>query len=270
MGENLQDWSKLVTCPRERATTKGPTMIDLTATDLTAKTAVELRKIGSEAGVKGASKGKKAELLAALLPIQDAQRAVKHQEMQAKVAAEQAKAPKRNANGTLKGKCSDGCGRPITKKVIGPELCTECLEYAEWENAHSDEGHGQENGNADGAIPNDCPVCHPELDPRNVVKMGRSRAGMVIVAKGSEVHKSLLFKREAEAKGWTVEIAATVETVEDGEIFEVEKHTATAIKGDEKMTLVWNGRAYDYPASGAVLRGKVRKVRNLKEALRLI
>ena len=245
---------------------KGPTMIDLIATDLTAKTAVELRKIGSEAGVKGASKGKKADLLAALLPIQDAQRAVKHQEMQAKVAAEQAKSPKRNADGTLKGKCAEGCGRKITKNVIGPELCDECLQYAEWENAHSDGNHqAGEDVNEDAVS---CPVCHPELDPRNVVKTGRSRAGMVIVAKGTEVHKSLTFKRAAEATGWTVEISTMVED-------EVEKHTAVAIRttqlgADDVITLVWNGRAYDYPASSAVLKGKVRMVRNLKEALRLL
>ncbi len=254
-------------------------MIDLTATDLTTKTAVELRKIGSEAGVKGASKGKKADLLAALLPIQDAQRAVKHQEMQAKVAAEQkATAPKRS------GKCTDGCGRPITKDVIGPELCAECLLYAEWENAHGDRAHESikeivEHAGDEQLSESDkqelssmagCPVCHPELDPRNVAPKSRSRAGMVIVAKGTEVHKSLTFKEAAEKLGWTVEIERETYELEGDAEGEGTRHFATATRGDESISLAWDGRAYDYHASGAVLKGKARKVRNLKEALRLI
>lgn len=240
-------------------------MIDLTATDLTTKTAVELRKIGSEAGVKGASKGKKADLLAALLPIQDAQRA----ERDAKISAS-VKTAKRSK------KCTEGCGRNITKDVIGPELCTECLEYAEWENAHSDEDHESTLANSGDQTEDaleeiaDCPVCHPELDPRNVAPKSRSRAGMVIVAKGSEIHKSLIFKQAAEKLGWTVEISReNYELPEDAE-GEGTRHYATATKGDESISLAWDGRAYDYCASSAVLKGKSRKVRNLKEALRLI
>lgn len=225
-------------------------MIDLTATDLTAKTAVELRKIGAEAGIKGASKGRKDELMHQLVKIQQEQIEAKRQEEQAKAKSEE---PKR-------GICTE-CGRK--EDFQGSGLCEADREYAESENAHGDEDHeGPEP--TEGDFRNDCQVCHPELDRRSARRIGRSRAGMVIVAKGSEIHKSLLFKREAEAKGWTVEISA--EEFDGGNT----RHFADAHRGDEAIQLAWDGRAYDYSASSARLKGRSRKVRNLKEALRLI
>ena|ERR671911_1602868 len=59
--------------------------------------------------------------------------------------------------------CTDCKTRPQDTTVIGPELCTVCLEYADMENIHQD--HGDDHG--DSGYPTvDCPVCHPELDKR--------------------------------------------------------------------------------------------------------
>jgi hypothetical protein len=38
----------------------------------------------------------------------------------------------------------------------------------------------------------------------------------------------------------------------------------------DSISLAWDGRAYDYPESSAVIGGKSRKIRNLKEALRVL
>jgi hypothetical protein len=67
------------------------------------------------------------------------------------------------------GTCTDCHLRPIDRSVIGPELCTVCLDYADWENMHQD--------GSDGTDPNDvshdnCPICHPELDTRYTKKTG--------------------------------------------------------------------------------------------------
>jgi hypothetical protein len=105
-------------------------------------------------------------------------------------------------------------------------------------------------------------------------KTGRSRRGMVIIAKGDEVHKSETFRAAAEAAGWTVTVSRESYeiVVEDDLEFDSEgtRFYADAHRGDEAIQLAWDGKAYDYPASSARLAGKDRKVRNLKEALRLL
>lgn len=223
---------------------------------LESMTAVELRKLGAANGIKGASKGKKADLVAAIAAIRIAEaEELARKEREAAAAAAPA-APK-------KGICED-CGRRVGKSGH-PTLCTACYDYAGWENTHSDSGH---EGNPEAEDAEICPVCHPELDPRKAVKPGRSRAGMVIVAKGTELHKSETFRVAAEAAGWTVTILGYVNLAEDGE--EQERYVATATKDGDTIELAWNGRAYDYPSSSANFGGKGRKVRNLKEALRLI
>lgn len=64
-------------------------------------------------------------------------------------------------------KCINCNDRPISRHIIGPDLCDECCEYAEWENTHSDYDHA--------ANPDDnCPVCHPEWDTRNTPPAKRS------------------------------------------------------------------------------------------------
>lgn len=72
------------------------------------------------------------------------------------------------------GICTDCGKRRQDTSVLGPELCTVCLDYAHWENTHSDDGHGPDlEEAADEAYPMaECPVCHPELDVRYVFKTG--------------------------------------------------------------------------------------------------
>lgn len=146
------------------------------------------------------------------------------------------------------------------------DMCDACYQEAGWENTHSDGDH--ENGTeTDDA----CWICHPELNKAKAeAKAGRSRAGMVIVAKGSEIHKSETFRVAAEGAGWTVTMERETYELEADAEGEGTRYYATATKGDDSISLAWDGRAYDYPASSAELSGKGRKVRNLKEALRLL
>ena len=241
-------------------------MIELTAlteTGLNANTAVELRKAAAELGIKGASKGRKADLIAEIMKlVEAAKEAAQVAELQ-KIA----KAPIKKTTG--KGTCED-CSRKVNKK-IHPDLCPVCYDYAGWENTHNDAGHealADSMDSAEAEETTDCPVCHPELDRRKVKATGRSRAGMVIVAKGTEVHKSETFRVAAEAAGWRVSIH--VEDYSDGSEEGATRHYADAHRDGEAIQLAWDGRAYDYPSSSARIGGKDRKVRNLKEALRLL
>jgi hypothetical protein len=216
-------------------------------------TVTELRKTFTSQGIKGAGKWKREDFTSTIIAAEFA--AYAEAETRKPVAE-----PK-------KGTCED-CGRKVGKSGH-PTLCTPCWDYAGWENTHSDAGHATfiESGEAvtrDLAVEiAECPVCHPELDPRKPVakREGRSRAGMVIVAKGSEIHKSQVFRAAAEAAGWTVTVLGDDETG---------RYYADAHRGAEAIQLAWEGRAYDYSASSARINGKDRKVRNLKEALRLL
>lgn len=185
---------------------KGPAMTKtITPAEITAHlesmTAVELRKLGAANGIKGASKGKKADLVAAIAEIRI---------------------------------------REVEELAVAERL-------------------------ANAEVP-------VELSDEEAAKKARrSRLGMVIVAKGTEVHKSQTFKQAAEAAGWTVTIDVTARMVEeDGEFFEVECYTATAEQKGSIVIGSWVGRAWDYPGAFAGVGGKARKVRNLKEALRIL
>jgi hypothetical protein len=108
-------------------------------------------------------------------------------------------------------------------------------------------------------------------DEEAAKKARRSRRGMVIVAKGTEIHKSATFKQVAEANGWTVTIDVTARMVEeDGEFYEIECYTATAEQKGSIVVGSWVGRAWDYAGASAGVGGKARKVRNLKEATRIL
>ena len=225
-------------------------------------TVTSLRKIFTEQGIKGASKWKREDFDSATIAAEFA------------AYAEDASRKPVEASKARKGMCTESCGR----KAKENGLCEPCSEYGEWENTHSDDAHDQYADSTDEQVESmkNCPVCHPELDPRNAkVRTGRSRAGMVIVAKGSEFHKSETFRVAAVAAGWDVTVQRETYELEEDAEGEGTRFYATATKttqlgADDSISLAWDGRAYDYPASGAVLAGKDRKVRNLKEALRLL
>jgi capsid portal protein len=177
-------------------------LLALTETGLNANTAVELRKAAAELGIKGASKGRKADLIVAIMDLVDA----------AKAEAE--------------------------KVAETDKLARGASQYDD-----SDEAK----------------------------KARRSRRGMVIVAKGTEIHKSQTFKAAAEAAGFEVDITVGARMVEeDGEFYEIETYDATATKAGYVVTGSWIGRAWNYEGAGAGVGGHARKVRNLKEALRIL
>lgn len=243
---------------------------DVTGTDFHLLGAVELRKFAAKAGVKGASKGKKADLIAALEVIEAEQlKAAEDEAAAAKAAAEAAK----TADQPVKGKCNVCGTRRAARDTNGQ--CAPCFEEGGWENTHNDAGHAEFNL---AALTEEqaeevfgCWICYPELNKATrPARKGVSRVGQVIVAKGTEIHKSLLFKTEAEKAGWTVTIQTETYELPGDATGEGTRHYATATKGESHISLAWDGRKYDYPESGASFNGKARKVRNLKEALRLI
>lgn len=72
--------------------------------------------------------------------------------------------------------CLD-CGKRFDQTkvgVYGPELCAPCLEFAEWENSHVDNGHDEETPDID------CVVCMDEgftPDTRKGRKTGHGKGG---------------------------------------------------------------------------------------------
>jgi hypothetical protein len=231
--------------------------MDITALNLDETGTVALRKLARELGLKGMSSAKGADLRDAIRPIQAAQIA-EAAEAAAKVAA---------APVAKKGSC-DVCGiRRADRKLNGQ--CEPCWEEGGWENTHSDSNHEGLKDSMSGpeldAEIDGCWICFPELNrAKRPARAGVVRIGQVIVAKGTEVHKSQIFKTAAEATGWTVSIQT--ETYEDGNT----RTYATATKGTDSISLAWEDRSYDYPNSSAILDGKSRKIRNLKEALRVL
>ncbi len=236
--------------------------------NLTDMKTTDLRKLAASENFKGQSSARKADLVALLTPHFEAKAEAerKEQERLAAAAALVAEAP---ASETVtarrrKGQCTEEtfeCKRPISKWAAGPELCDECLEYASWENTHSDMGHAVDP-NAEET--ESCPVCHPELDPRTKVRRtnhtGSSKAGMVIYAKGSAEQKAKAVIEVAEERG----MAYRTE-VQEGQL---QLHA-----GDDRInvTLRWDGAGrFDYTASTAVVNGKTRKVRNVSEARRFL
>lgn len=77
--------------------------------------------------------------------------------------------------------CWDCQTRRISDTVMGPDLCDICLNYADHENMHNDDGH-EDGTEKDGFSMMDCMVCHPELDNR---KPKQSHTNTVAKTRGS-------------------------------------------------------------------------------------
>jgi hypothetical protein len=234
-------------------------------------TVTNLRKIFTEQGIKGASKWKREDFESAIIAAEFA--AIAEDAARKPVVAEVAK-----------GMCIIcGVRKGMSAKTrreqgLGKDFSDQCLPcYTEggWENAHSDSAHDAMNLAAlteEQAVEvHGCWICYPELNEAKMApRTGRSRLGMEIVAKGTEIHKSQTFKVAAEAAGWTVTMMSETYELDEDATGEGTRYYATATRGESHISLAWDGRAYDYPASGASFNGKARKVRNLKEALRLL
>lgn len=227
---------------------------DLTVIDFDAATAVEIRKLAAEFGVKGASRGKKADLIAALAPFVAEQRKAKEAKPAKKAKAEKA---------------------PKVRKIRFSQD-----ELAMEENGHSDNAHETlADPNADLDIKNGgwtfrsqadadkwfaatreemetCPICHPEI-VANTAHSGSSRAGMVINVplRADGATKAATVAERLKA----VKVPAKVRRYKGHEILTAE------IDGTE-LRLEWDAQGrYVYGAS----KFGTRKVRNVSEALRL-
>lgn len=233
-------------------------LTEISTESMMALTAVELRKLGALAGIKGASKGKKDDLLKALVIVRHEQLVAQEAERVQAAAAETAETAEPAAEAKpRKGSCQICATRPRMnprrmQAVHGVEFpyCEPCYEAANWENTHSDEAHQDTPDEA-------CWVCHPELDETKAEyqprRAGVDRKGQVVHAKGNKV---AVVTVAAEAAGFTV----TTEQV-DG-------HTVlTALSNTDRLGLTWDGRGrYVYDSSS--WNGK--RVRNVAEALRLL
>lgn len=229
---------------------------DLTVIDFDATTAVEIRKLAAEYGVKGASRGKKADLVAALAPFVAEQRKAK----EAPKAAKKDKTEK----------------APKVRKIRFSQD-----ELAMEENGHSDQGHEAIAATPVGEFPaawgtpakkdlakdlayiaeirkamETCPVCHPEI-VANTAHSGSSRAGMVINVplRADGRTKATVVAEKLDA----LKIEAKVRRFKGDEIL-------TAKIGDSELKLVWDAQGR-YVYAFSAFNG--RKVRNVSEALRL-
>lgn len=231
-------------------------LTETTVEAIMALTAAELRKLGAQAGIKGASKGKKDDLVKALVVIRHEQLIAKEQ---AELAARAAAAPKTETaeDKPRKGSCQI-CGlrpkmnprRMQAKHGVEFPYCDPCMTFADWENTHSDNAHEDEPVEG-------CWICQPELDetkadyqPR---RAGVDRKGQVVHAKGDKYE---VVAKAAEAAGFSV----SAETKDGLRILR-------AMTATDELTVGWDGRGrYAYEASS----WNGRRVRNVAEALRLL
>jgi hypothetical protein len=144
------------------------------------------------------------------------------------------------------------------KREYGYDYCLPCLTLAEWENTHSDSGHG--DGPND-EKPNDCWVCFPELDETRADytgKTGTSRVGMVLrvplKASGAEKAEAVRAQLPAATRR-QVKISAE----KQGTVLTLERKKASS------MQLCWDN-------AGRFVRGTVddHRIRNVSEALRVL
>lgn len=209
-----------------------------TIESLTAMTAVELRRLGADLKIPGASKGKKADLIGSIYLIATAK-------------AESAKAvPTHSADNYVAkpiideevkpvakprtAKCANCGKRRIDKRTQGADstLCTVCFEFAGRENEHLD-------GHHDDIPVVGCPDC-AEVTP------------------AMPVAKAVKFAEFAKANGWS----ALARTSPNGATSIV-----SARRGDEEIFIFWDGNACrNTGTTHKGLDGKVRKVRNANAA----
>jgi hypothetical protein len=157
----------------------------------------------------------------------------------------------------MSAKCTD-CGRKIATSIRGTELCEGCLEYAGWENTHSDWNHANDP-QADST--EGCPVCHPELDPRKPrhAVAGTSRLGMkmVVPVRASALDKAAAVK--AQLNGFRGRAEADGANGVTMKLWKGPKDTKIAVEAHWDFAGRW---------TGGNVNGK--KARNASELLRLV
>jgi hypothetical protein len=200
--------------------------------ELTTLTAVELRKLAAKHGIKGAAKGRKADLIPAIV--------AKIQEELPTLTTETPKAkPAKKA-----AKCAD-CGvKNVDKKTQGSDstLCRDCFDAAGLENEHSDGFHTD-------APVYGCPDCPKTEDaPAETFVLSHPKASK--------------FANSAAAAGWTVNV--TSHGLENGK----PSFTVEATKDGQRIELEWTAGKYNYYGHGSFhvdAAGKKRYVLNASQ-----
>lgn len=248
-------------------------MITKTVAEIKAMSSTVLRGYAREIGVKRSATDTKTDLLAKVLgrveEVAAAEKALTEKARETVPAL-----AKRDRTGrTLPPKgpklCSICNKRPVGSgqgtdprhaKVMG--YCAPCLEEAEWENTHSDEGHEAINAGRDiapGVEMTGCWICHPELNAASddyVAPTRRSKVGMEILAKGTYHHKSELVKKAIEKAGGEV-----IKSTHKGD-----KTQLLATFNGIEIVAGWTGDAFNY----ALASWDGKKYRNVKELVRLL
>lgn len=221
---------------------------------VTEMTSTELREFAKTIGVKRAANDTKATLTEKVLATMKAKQAEREE-----IAAMKSKAKIRTMVETAARapKAKKACSQqPCIRKVTENDMCGPHNEEGLWENTHNDEQHGDHE--ADTIDDPACWICHPELNEATApARKGTSKAGMVILAKGTHVHKSELVRKEIEKAGGFIQGLHT-----RGDVTTLDATTADGIV----ITARWNGDAFDY--AGAAWGD--RKYRNVKELVRLL
>lgn len=162
------------------------------------------------------------------------------------------------ATGTLKGADRAFLDIPQARAV---ELCNLCLAEADYENVHSDDGHGNSD---EESIVDGCWICHPELNQAaNATarqSSGTSRAGMVI---------TVPIRAAAKTKAATV-----VTRLGDGYATSVRTVKGiTTLKASQAagvgVVLRWDTQGR-FLGGEAGVDGTLKKVRNVAEAYRVL
>jgi hypothetical protein len=202
----------------------------LTSADIHQLTAVELRKLGSQCGIKGASRGKRDELLKALTIVRASQLKAKAEaEEKAKAEAEAKAAAEASAKAAAEATNDDG---PVTVRKGQPRTGF--------------------------AIPK--PAVEKATRPRAGVSI--SRQGQIVRAKGN---KAEVVRAAAAAIGYAVKIA-----VKGGQtiLTATSEFRQLCLVWDDRGRYVYPASKWE--TSDGDGNTVIRRVRNVSEALRLI
>lgn len=195
---------------------------------------------------------------------------------------------------TAKKTCSICSKRPVPSTAIreaegmslGMDYCVPCFTEANWENSHSDHNHTDYatltvrgtsfKNKADldaykaemAAESAECWVCRPELNEAArdyAPRQGTSRAGMIInvpIREAGQVKAKVVQDRlsaDVQNNRFTIKVS----TARKSGIV-----TLTASSAQESFSLTWDDRGR-FTGGTVTENGKVRKVRNVAEVLRL-
>jgi len=198
--------------------------------------AVALRKSAAVLGVKGASRGRKSDLLKAVAEILIPQ-------IEREVRAAYAK--------PAKSLCAECGEQPIDRKTQGRDstMCRECFDYAGDENLHSDDDHETKIAKTGQGVVG-CRVCAEffDRDAKSIVSMIAHK-------------KARWFAESAEAAGWKIVYGfdgATGETM------------VTATRDGAEIKLVWEGRLYIAKRSDFRDATGRRQLRNASAAVKAV